>query len=178
MSGEVTLAASAAVQHDGAFPASRRQIVPQGLRRPGGNGAVPGAVEGQPIPLDADGAPTTLSSLAGVIGQLAQGLAAYNQWRAGDVILCAIWQHIHADVRTGVPSVARHGVGGGRQYLAVLLEMAVYGQCAHIVEGAVKSIVRASFQHNLLQRFLLAIYINLDSGDFGKRHCYGTRITH
>ena len=175
---EVTLAASAAVQHDGAFPASRRQIVTKSLRRPGGSGAVPGAVEGKPVTLDADGAPTPLSSLARVIGRLAQSLATYDQRSAGDVIPCAVWQHIHADVRTGVPGVASHGVGGCRQHISVRLEMAVDGQCAHIVEGAVKSIVRPGLAHDLGQRLPPGVYIDLDSGDFGKRHGDGTGITH
>lgn len=178
LSGEVTLAASAAVQHDGAFPASRRQIVPQGLRRPGGRGAVPGAVEGQPVPLDADGAPAALSALAWVIDQLAQSLAAYDQGRAGDVVPRAVWQHVHADVRPGVPGVARNGVGWGRQHLSVRLEMAVDGQGAHVVEGAVDPIVRPGMAHDLGQRLPPGVDIDLDSGDFGKRHCGGTRITH
>ena len=176
--GEVTLAAAASIQHDGAGPASRCQIVPQGLRRPGGSGAVPGAVEGQPVPLDADGAPAALSALPGVIGQLLQSLSAYDQRRAGDVILRAIWQHVHTDVRPGVPSVARHGVGWGRQDISGRLEMAVDGQGAHVVEGAVEPIVRPGLAHDIGQRLPPGVGIDLDSGDPGERHGDGAGVTH
>lgn len=176
--GEVTLAASAAVQHDGAFPAGRRQVVPQGLRRPGGSGAVPGAVKGQPIPLDADGAPAALSALAAVVWQLAQGLSAYDQGRAGDVVAGAVRQRVHADVRPGVPCVTRNGVGGGRQHLVISLEVAVDGHGAHIVEGAVQAVIRAGLPHDLRQSPSPAVDVDFDAGDSGKRHRQGAEITH
>ena len=178
MALEVTLAAAAAVQHHGTGPARPGQVVPQGLRRPGGPGAVPGAVESQPVAFDADGAPPPLAALAGIVGELAQGLTADDQGRAGDVAAGAVRQRVHADVRPLVPGVARHGVGGRRQDLAIHLEVAVDGQGAHVVEGPVDPVVRLRLPHDLGQRPPPGVDVDLDAGDPGERNGDGAGVTH
>ena len=163
---EITLAGAAAVQHNGGIPSCRRQIVSEGLRRPGHTPAVSRTVQGQRAALDADSGASPLSSLALVINQFGDWLSGNNQRCAGDIItLRGIRQRVHRDVRSLIPGVAEDCVIRFAEYLPICFQVAVWDERGHVIERPVEDVIRPGLPLNLRERPESGVDVKLDAPD-------------
>ena len=176
---EITLAGAAAVQHNGGIPSCRRQIVSEGLRRPGHTPAVSRTVQGQRAALDADSGASPLSSLALVINQFGDWLSGNNQRCAGDIItLRGIRQRVHRDVRSLIPGVAEDCVIRFAEYLPICFQVAVGPERGHVVERAVEDVIRPGLPLNLRERPESGVDVKLDAPDVFQGDCYRQMVRH